>query len=170
MFTSNSGWPTGRRAALPGEEYHWKSNVLKTIRLAGWPNDRVTMVEWIIKKHDFFINLDHAGTKETWPNGNNSWVVHEWLMSGSWVDNEWVMIDSWTACLSRKHMFKSTAWGTRNQVGIVFAQPSWVCNKNSSWVSAVSLFMSGQWKKHSERRSGEKMFMSGCSFVKHFHE
>ena len=98
---------------------------------------------------------------------SGSRVTHEWLMSGQWM---WVMIGSWIACLSNMHIFKSTARGTRNQVGIEFAQPSWVCNKNSSWVSAVSLFMSGQWKKHSERRSGEKMFMSGCSFVKNFHE
>ena len=74
---------------------------------------------------------------------SGSWVTHEWFMSGQWV---WVMIGSWIACLSNMHIFKSTARGTRNQVGIEFAQPSWVCNKNSSWVSAVSLFMSGQWK------------------------
>ena len=98
-------------------------------------------------QHQLFLNL--SGWLAQKPK------THEWLRAGSWVDNESIRSSSRVAFLTNENMFKSpaqerpspeTSWGTWNQIGIAFAQPSWVCNESSSWVSAVSLFMSGQWK------------------------
>ena len=110
---------------------------------------------------------------------SGSWEVQERFRAVSWVDNESIMNNSRVACLTNENMFKSPA-----QVR-PFPETSWG-NMKSNRHCIRPAFMSVQWKlfmskrgfivhewtvkKHSERRSDEKMFMSGCSFVKNFHE
>ena len=122
-----------------------------------------------IKLNQLFLNLSGWLAQKT--------KTHEWLRAGLWVDNGSIMSNSRVACVMNEVMFESPAqvrpfpetyWGDMKS-NRHCTRPAFM---NAQWKFFMSKrgFIVHEWimKKHSERRSDEKMFMSGCGFVRTF--